>query len=108
MVITNVNILHECKESKDANRLLSASMTCEFINDENEFSIRNSHYLKELQNTTEETIEKIKIQNNTTQHKQKLEQLEIKYLLCNTSTNPNNKLDSTKNIKQIDTNETNT
>jgi hypothetical protein len=66
-------------------------MTCEFINDENEFSIRNSLYLKKLQNTTKETIEEIKIKNNTTQHKQKLEQLEIKYLLCNTSTNPNNK-----------------
>ncbi len=87
----NVNILHEWKESKDTNRLLRVSMTCEFINDENEFSIRNSLYLKKLQNTTKETIEEIKIKNNTTQHKQKLEQLEIKYLLCNTSTNPNNK-----------------
>lgn len=47
--------------------------------------------MKELQNTIEETIEEIKIKNNTTQHKQKLEQLDIKCLLCNTSTNPNNK-----------------
>jgi hypothetical protein len=32
-------------------------------------------------------IDEITIENNITQHKQKLEQLEIKYLLCNTSTN---------------------
>jgi hypothetical protein len=107
-----VNILHECKESRDVDRLLRASMTSEFINDENEISIRNSLYLKELQNTTEETIEEITIQNNTTQHKQKLEQLEIKYLLCNTNINPYiieimKKLESMKNIKQIEPNETN-
>jgi len=87
-------------------------MTGEFINDENEISIRNSLYLKELQNTTKKTIEEIAIQNNTTQHKQKLEQLEIKYLLCNTSTNPyiieiTKKFKSMKNIKKIEPNETN-
>ncbi len=36
MVIKKVNISHECKESKNANRLLRASMTSEFIVDENE------------------------------------------------------------------------
>ncbi len=32
-------------------------------------------------------IDEVTIQNNIIQQKQKLEQLEIKYLLCNTSTN---------------------
>ncbi len=32
-------------------------------------------------------IDEITIENNTRQHKQKLEQLEIEYLLCNTSIN---------------------
>ncbi len=36
MVIKNVNILHECKESINADRLLRASMKSEFIDDENE------------------------------------------------------------------------
>jgi hypothetical protein len=36
MVIKNVNILHECKESINVDRLLKASMTSEFIDDENE------------------------------------------------------------------------
>ncbi len=58
-------------------------MTSEFIDDENENSIKTPFYLEELQNTTKNFIEEITIQNNTTQHKQKLEKLEIKYLLCN-------------------------
>jgi hypothetical protein len=32
-------------------------------------------------------IDEITIENNTTKHKQKLEQLEIEYLLCNTGNN---------------------
>jgi hypothetical protein len=75
--------LHECKESRDVDRLLRVSMTSEFIDDENENSIKTPFYLEELQNTTKNFIEEITIQNNTTQHKQKLEKLEIKYLLCN-------------------------
>jgi hypothetical protein len=34
MVIKNVNILHECKESRDVDRLLRGSMIGEFIDDE--------------------------------------------------------------------------
>jgi hypothetical protein len=49
MVIKNFNILHECEESKDANKLLKASMTSEFIDNENENSIRNPLYSKQLQ-----------------------------------------------------------
>jgi hypothetical protein len=41
MVIKDVNILHECKESRDVDRLLRGSMIGEFIDDENKNSIRN-------------------------------------------------------------------
>jgi hypothetical protein len=37
----NVNILHECKESRDVDRLLRGSMIGEFIDDENKNSIKN-------------------------------------------------------------------
>ncbi len=53
MVIKNFNILQECKESKDVNKLLKASMTTEFIDNENENSIRNLLYSEELQDTIE-------------------------------------------------------
>ncbi len=65
--------MHECKESKDVDRLLRVSMIGEFIDDENENSIDNPFHLEELQNTTKNIIEEITIQNNTTQHKQKFE-----------------------------------
>jgi hypothetical protein len=112
MVIKNVNTLHECKEYRNVDRLLRGSMIGEFIDDENKNSIRNPLYIEELQNTIEKHIEKITIQNNTTQHKLKLEQLEIKYLFCNANTNAyvieiTKKLKAMKNIKQIEPNETN-
>jgi hypothetical protein len=72
-VINNVNILHECNKSRDVDRLLKVSMISEFIDDENENSIKNPFHLEELQNTTKNIIEVITIQNNTTQHKQKSE-----------------------------------
>jgi len=53
MVIKNFNILQECKESKDVNKLLKASMTTEFIDNENENSIINLLYSEELQDTIE-------------------------------------------------------
>jgi hypothetical protein len=53
MVIKNVNTLQECKESKDANKLLRASMTSEFIDNENENSIKTPLYLEKLQDTIE-------------------------------------------------------
>jgi hypothetical protein len=62
-------------------------MTSEFIDNENENSIRNPLYSKQLQGHNWKKIKEITIQNNTTQDKQKLEQLEIENLLCNTSTN---------------------
>jgi hypothetical protein len=46
MVIKNVNILHECKESRDVDRLLRCSMIGEFIDDENKNSIRNPLYIE--------------------------------------------------------------
>jgi len=66
MVIKNFNILQECKESKDVNKLLKASMTTEFIDNENENSIRNLLYSEELQDTIEKRFKKITIPNNTT------------------------------------------
>jgi hypothetical protein len=69
MMIKNVNALHECKEYRNVDGLLRGSMIGEFIDDENKNSIRNPLYIEELQNTIEKYIEKITIQNNTTQHK---------------------------------------
>jgi len=46
-------------------------MTNEFINDENENSMKKPFYLEELQNTTKKFNEEITIQNKTTQHKEK-------------------------------------
>jgi hypothetical protein len=69
MVIKNVNILHECKEYRDVDRLLRGSMIGGFIDDENKNSIRNPFYIEEIQNKIEKHIEKITIQNNITRHK---------------------------------------
>jgi hypothetical protein len=71
MVIKNVNMLHECKKSKDANRLLRVSMMGEFVNDENENSIRNP------------LIEKI----YKTQLKKRLRKLHFKFTPHNTNKN---------------------
>jgi ribosomal protein S3AE len=65
MAIKNVNILQECKESKDANKLLRASMTSEFIDNENENSIRVLFYLEELQDTTEKRLKKLQFKITT-------------------------------------------
>jgi len=62
MVIKNLNILQECKESRDADQLLKASMTSEFIDNENENSIRNPLYSKELQDTIEKRLKKLHLQ----------------------------------------------
>jgi hypothetical protein len=56
-------------------------------------------------------IDEITIKNNTTQHKQKPKQLEIEYLLCNTSTNAyiieiTKKLELMENNKHKEKNET--
>jgi hypothetical protein len=107
MVIKNVNILHECKKSRDANRILRASMMGEFINDENENSIRNPLYLEKIQNTTIEKIEEITFQNYTTQHKQKPKQLEIHTNINTCVIEVTKNLESMKNIKQIEPNQTN-
>jgi hypothetical protein len=107
MLIKKGHILHECKESKDGDRLLTTSMMGEFINDENENSIRNPLYSKKIQNTTKEKIEEITFQNYTTQHEQKPKQLEIHMNtnMCVIEVTKN--LESMKNIKQIEPNQTN-
>jgi hypothetical protein len=70
MVIKNVNILHEWKKFKNANRLLRVSMKGEFINGENEISIRNPLYSRKLQNTTKKNWENyISILHHTTRTK---------------------------------------
>ncbi len=43
-IIKNVNILHECKESKDVNKLLRTSIKNELHDNENEESITNLLY----------------------------------------------------------------
>jgi hypothetical protein len=101
MVIKNVNMLHECNKSKDANRLLRVSMMGEFVNDENENSIRNPLNSENLQNTTKEKIEEITFQIYTTQHKQKPIQLEIHTNINTCVVEITKKLESMKNMKQI-------
>ncbi len=46
MAIKNFNILQECKKSRDVDKLLKASMTSEFIDNENDNSIINPLYSK--------------------------------------------------------------
>jgi len=67
MVIKNVNILHECKKSRDVDRLLIASITNQSNDNENENSITNLPYSKEFENMVQEDIDEIKIQNNIIQ-----------------------------------------
>jgi hypothetical protein len=45
MVIKNVNILHECKEPKDVDILLTTTIKNKSNEDENENSITNLFYL---------------------------------------------------------------
>jgi len=67
MVIKNVNILHECKKSRDVDRLLIASITNQSNDNENENSITNLPYSKEFENMVQEDIDEITIQNNIIQ-----------------------------------------
>lgn len=75
---------------------------------DNEDSTTNLLYSEDVENMICKDIDEITIKNSTTQHKQKLEQLEIEYLLCNTSTNAyiteitkNNNWWKITNIKKI-------
>jgi hypothetical protein len=67
MVIKNVNILHECKKSRDANKLLTTSINYQSNKDENQNSITNLLYSKEFENMVQEDIDEITIQNSIIQ-----------------------------------------
>jgi hypothetical protein len=80
-------------------------MTSEFIDNENENSIRNPFYSKKLQDTTKKRLKKLQFKL-TPHKKQKLEQLEIEYLLFNTSTNAY-VIEVTRNFEINEKNKTN-
>jgi hypothetical protein len=74
-------------KSRYADRILTISIQSELNENDNENSITIFFNLEDAKNMIYKDIDEITVENNTTQHKQKLEQLKIEYLLCNTSTN---------------------
>ncbi len=69
MVIKNINIFHECKESKDSNKILTTSIKSELNENDNEDSKTNPLYSEDVENMIHKDIDEITIENNNTQHK---------------------------------------
>ncbi len=84
----NINILYECKESRDTNRLLRVKSIQPKFDKENieEKSTMNPFYEDDIEIELQQNIHDIKEQNNNIQTKFSREQIKIEYLLCNTST----------------------
>jgi hypothetical protein len=75
MVTKNINILHECTKSRDANRILTTSIKSELSENDNEASTTSPFYLEDVENMIHKKIDEIH------NKKKKPKQLEIKYLL---------------------------
>jgi hypothetical protein len=80
--------LHECKESKDVDKLLRVKSTqLKFDKEEiKEKSTMNPLHEDDIENELQQNIHDIKEQNNNIQAKLSHEQIEIEYQLCNKST----------------------
>lgn len=63
------NIFHECKESKDSNKILTTSIKSELNENDNEDSKTNPLYSEDVENMIHKDIDEITIENNNTQHK---------------------------------------
>jgi hypothetical protein len=59
MVTKNINILHECKESRDANRILTTSIQSELSKNHNEDSTTTPLYLEDVEKMIHKNIDEI-------------------------------------------------
>jgi hypothetical protein len=86
-IIKNINILHECKESRDVDRLLKVKSTQLEFGKKNieEKSTMNPLYEDDIENELQQNILDIKEQNNNIQIDFNPKQIEVEYILCNTS-----------------------
>jgi hypothetical protein len=63
MVTKNINILHECKESRNGDRILTTSIKSELSENDNEDSTINPLYSKDVENMIYKDIDEIHNKN---------------------------------------------
>ncbi len=84
--IKNVNILHECKESRDVDCLLKTSIEDNIDEDNKDVTLIHPLYDDEFKCTKEKDIQNILVQQNDINKEYNHENIEIEYMLCNAST----------------------
>jgi hypothetical protein len=76
-IIKNINILHECKESRDDDNLLKASIEDNIDEDNKDATLNHPLYDDELKSTIEEDIHNILVQQNDIKKEYNYESIEI-------------------------------